>query len=57
MNDDQKTVLTLFSRRVAAGSATEDEMQFMIWYAQQDVDISDAGTAEMVCDQVNNFIS
>ena len=56
MNDEQKVVLTLFSRRVAMGAATEREIEFMEWYAHQDVVVADKNVAEAVCQQASNWV-
>lgn len=56
MNDDQKATLTLFSRRVAVGAATEREIEFMEWYARQDVDVADKDVAKMVCEQAGCWV-
>lgn len=56
MNDDQKATLTLFSRRVAVGAATEREIEFMKWYALQDVDVANEDVAKMVCEQAGCWV-
>lgn len=56
MNDDQKAVLTLFSRRVAVGVASEAEIEFMEWYARQDVDVENKDNAALVCEQADYWI-
>ena len=55
MNDEQKVVLTLF-RRVAMGAATEREIEFMEWYACQNVDVADKDVAKLVCQQASNWV-
>lgn len=38
------------------GAATEREIEFMEWYAHQDVVVADKNVAEAVCQQASNWV-